>query len=166
MSGELEQRAAVLEGLRTEKSAVEIISFFGYGKSFVYNIRKEFETASDKNVLTAERKIHSKRSEEFMFEVKATIDEDPSKSVRQLAKEMNVRKSTIHRAVHEDLGYQSFVLKRRQLLTEATMKRRKVKAQTLLNDLKRQRWNAAIFLRREKFYLRPKDKPAKRQVVA
>ena len=45
-----------------------------------------------------------------MAEVKATIDEDPSKSMSQLAKEFNVGKATIHRAVHNDLGYQSFVL--------------------------------------------------------
>ena len=36
-SRELEQRAAVLESLRAGRTASEIISFFGYGKSFVYN---------------------------------------------------------------------------------------------------------------------------------
>ena len=70
MSRELERQAAVLESLRAGRTASEIISFFGYGKSFVYNIRKDFETAEDNEDVTAERKPHkrrsdSKRSEEF-----------------------------------------------------------------------------------------------------
>ena len=90
MSRELERRAAVLESLRVGRTASEIISFFGYGKSFVYNIRKDFETAEDKNDVTAERKPHkrqsdSKRSDEFLADMKATIDEDPSKTMGQLA---------------------------------------------------------------------------------
>ena len=39
-----------------------------------------------------------------MAEVEATIDEDPSKSMSQLAKEMNVWKSTIHGAVKKILA--------------------------------------------------------------
>ena len=166
MSRELERRAAVLESLRAGRTASEIISFFGYGKSFVYNIRKDFETAEDKDDVTAERKPHkrrsdSKRSEEFLADMKATIDEDPSKTMGQLAKEMHVGKSTIHRAVHEDLCYQSFVLRRRQLLTEATKESRRVKAQALVSDLKNHSAGMLRFFSDEKNFIQ--DRKVNRQ---
>ena len=61
--------------------------------------------------MTADRKTHKRRSDckmndDFIAEVKATIDEDPSKSMGQLVKEFNVGKATIHMAVQDDLGYQ------------------------------------------------------------
>jgi len=166
MSREFERRAAVLESLRAGRSASEIITFFGYGKSYVYHIRKEYETATNKEEITADRKTHKRRSDckrndDFMAEVKATIDEDPSKSMGQLAKEFNVGKATIHRTVHDDLGYRSFVLRRRQLLTEATKERRKLRAQALLNDLKRDSAGLLRFFSDEKNFIQ--DQKVNRQ---
>lgn len=166
MSREFERRAAVLESLRAGRSASEIITFFGYGKSYVYHIRKEYETATNKEEITADRKTHKRRSDckrndDFMAEVKATIDEDPSKSMGQLAKEFNVGKATIHRTVHDDLGYRSFVLRRRQLLTEATKERRKLRAQALLNDLKRDSAGLLRFFSDEKKFIQ--DQKVNRQ---
>ena len=60
----------------------------------------DVETAQDKDDVTAERKPHkrrsdSKRSKEFLADMRATIDEVPIKTMGQLAKEMHVGKSTI-----------------------------------------------------------------------
>ena len=166
MSRELERRAAVLEGLRAGRTAREIIAFFGYSKSFVYNIRKDYESSTDKENVTAERKTHkrrsdSRRNEEFLAEVKTTINEDPGKSMRHLAEEMNVGRSTIHRSVHEDLGYKSFVLRRRQLLTEVTKQNRKLKAQALVNDLKKRSAGMLRFFSDEKNFIQ--DRKVNRQ---
>lgn len=166
MSRELERRAAVLEGLRAGRTATEVIAFFGYSKSFVYNIRKDYEAAPDKDQVTAERKPHkrrsdSKRSEDFLEELKTNIAEDPGQSMRHLAQKMDVASSTIHRSVHQDLGFQSFVLRRRQLLTEATRENRKVKAQALLNDLRRNSAGLLRFFSDEKNFIQ--DRKVNRQ---
>ncbi len=49
---------------------------------------------------------------------------------------MGVARSTIHKAVHEDLQYHSYKLRRRHLLTEKTKETRLAKARALLNELK------------------------------
>ena len=54
----------------------------------------------------------------------------------QIARSINVRKETIHRTVHEDLSLKSYVIKKRQLLTEDLKERRKIKAAAFIDDLK------------------------------
>ena len=78
--------------------------------NYVYHIWKQYETTTNKEEMTADRKTHKcrsdcKRNDDFMAEVNAMINEDP---MGQLAKKFNVGKVTIHRAMHDDLGYQSF----------------------------------------------------------
>ena len=65
-----------------------------------------------------------------------TISQDPGKSMSALAKEMGVAKSTIHKAVHEDLGFMSYRLRRRHLLTAKMKESRSAKAHALINELR------------------------------
>ena len=96
-------------------------------------MKKVFDEADDKEDVSGERKSHScrsdsRRNDEFLSTLEETISDDPSKSMGALAREMGVAKSIIHKAVHEDLGYVSYKLKRRHLLTERTKETRFAKA--------------------------------------
>lgn len=149
MSREYDRRAAILESLRAGKSPAQIVTWFGYKKTQVYDIAKKFGESDNQEEVTADRKRHRKRSdckrnEEFCRELKDNIDRNPGRSMNDLAKKMRVARSTISLAVNKDLQYKSFVLRNRQLLTEKNKIDRKIKAQALLNDMKH---DSAGFLR-------------------
>ena len=63
------------------------------------------------------------------------IAEEPSHSMGELAPEISCSKSYIHNTVHKDLGMQSLILRKRQLL-ENQKENQKMKAAALLNELK------------------------------
>ena len=132
MSKEQDRRAAILESLRAGKTAKEIVDWFGYSKTQVYEIAKTYREADNKDDVTSDRASHSKRSDrkrtgEFIDQLKDRIDQSPGTSMAKLAKDMGVHRATVSRAVHQDLHYKSYVLRRRQLLTDAMKVNRKIK---------------------------------------
>ncbi|UYV82887.1 hypothetical protein LAZ67_22001238 [Cordylochernes scorpioides] len=115
---------------------------------------KQFDEADSNKEGIATRKKHSRRSdrvrgEEFVKNVKEKID-DPGKSMRAIAKEMDVGSMTIVRTIHEDLGLKSYALRKGQLLTENMKNNRKGKAAALLNNLKQDSFGMLRFFSDEK----------------
>lgn len=158
MSREYDRRAAIIESLRAGHSAKDIIEWFNYPKTVVYDLKKAWDAAEDKGDFTAERKAHRKRSDavrtdEFVADVAEKVKGDPSQSMAKVAKDMNVSKATIHRTIHENLSLKSYVIKRRQLLTEDTKERRKIKASALINELKHQSAGTLRFFSDEKNFI-------------
>ena len=105
----------------------------------VYRVKKQFDEADSDREVTPARKKHSRRSdrvrdEEFVNKVKEKIEGDPGKSMRAIAK-MGVDHRTIVKAVLEDLGLESYALRKAQLLTK-DMDNRKERAAAHLNNLK------------------------------
>ncbi|UYV64486.1 hypothetical protein LAZ67_3000928, partial [Cordylochernes scorpioides] len=90
------------------------------------------------------------RGEEFVKNVKEKIDGNPGKSMRAIAKEMDVGSMTIVRTIHEDLGLKSYALRKGQLLTENMKNNRKGKAAALLNNLKHDSFGMLRFFSDEK----------------
>jgi len=122
MSRERDRRAAILESLRAGKTPSEIIAWFGYKKTQVYEITKAFREAEDKDTVTSDRASHWKRSDRkrtlpFLEDLTEKINSNLGQSMNDLAKKSNVSKSTISRAVSKDLRMTSYVLRQRQLLT-------------------------------------------------
>ncbi|UYV73144.1 PTPRD [Cordylochernes scorpioides] len=121
-----------------------------------FNIqKKQFDEADSNKEGIATRKKHSRRSdrvrgEEFVKNVKEKIDGNPGKSMRAIAKEMDVGSMTIVRTIHEDLGLKSYALRKGQLLTENMKNNRKGKAATLLNNLKHDSFGMLRFFSDEK----------------
>ena len=106
------KRHAVLVALAANHSDSEIASFLKVARSFVFKVRNEVEASDGDLSLVAKRKKHSKRSdikrtEEFVQNVMDIIKEDPSKSMRAIAKQLNVAESTVRRVVNEDIRYNS-----------------------------------------------------------
>lgn len=166
MSSEYDRRASILESLRAGRTPQQIIEWFGYSKTTVYNLAKRFNENHDKDNINAKRKSHikrsdSKRNETFIADLKEKIDADGSKSMADLAKEMIVAKTTICVAIKQDICYKSYVLRRRQLLTEKLKSSRKIKAQALLNDLKHDSAGLLRFFSDEKYFVQ--DRKINRQ---
>ncbi|KYN22476.1 hypothetical protein ALC57_05127 [Trachymyrmex cornetzi] len=61
-STEYNRRAAIIEGLRAGHSATEIIRFFGYSRSTVYDVMAKYTASEQSNEDSSmpARKIHSK----------------------------------------------------------------------------------------------------------
>ncbi|UYV77427.1 hypothetical protein LAZ67_15000994 [Cordylochernes scorpioides] len=138
---EFENRAAIIVALRAGRSPKEIVDFLKLPKTTIYRVKKQ--------------KKHSRRSdrvrgEEFVKNVKEKIDGNPGKSMRAIAKEMDVGSMTIVRTIHEDLGLKSYALRKGQLLTENMKNNRKGKAAALLNNLKHDSFGMLRFFSDEK----------------
>lgn len=71
-----------------------------------------------------------------MAELKEKIGLDGGRRTSDLGKEVAVMRSMTSVAVHEDLQYNSLVLRNCKLLTEKNKVDRKMKAQALLNNIK------------------------------
>ncbi|UYV70197.1 hypothetical protein LAZ67_7002153 [Cordylochernes scorpioides] len=139
--------------LRKKKSPVQLR--VKLPKTTIYRVKKQFDEADSNKEGIATRKKHSHRSdrvsgEEFVKNVKEKIDGNPGKSMRAIAKEMDVGSMTIVRTIHEDLGLKSYALRKGQLLTENMKNNRKGKAAALLNNLKHDSFGMLRFFSDEK----------------
>jgi transposase len=144
MSLERDRRAAIIAGLRAGRTVKQISSFNNIAERTVYDVRARYEEEIASGVqpecISSARKAHKRRSdrkgEDFINEVQKLIDDDPGRSMRSIARELDVCERTIRRVVEEDIHYKSYVLKKGQSLSDSTKKRRFEKAKLLLNRLK------------------------------
>ncbi len=90
---------------------------------------------------SAKRKQHKKRSDAmdraFIMDVERLIQEDPSRSMRAIACELNVSATVVRRVVKEEIKLKSYALKRGQFMNQGTKERRLAKAKKLLWKLKK-----------------------------
>ena len=152
------QKHAIIEALRTGRTAKEIIHFFNYNKDLVYRIKKQLEACDDPETFIGERKTtpDAIRSPKFVTKVKQRIQDDPSKSMATLAFEMNINKSTISRTVAKDLNMKSYCLRKRHLLTAALMEQQLIKGTALHNELKHGSFSHVRFFSDEKKFIQDK----------
>ena len=86
------------------------------------------------------RKPHKRRSnphnQEIVARVQELVDTDPSKSLRAMARELEVSATLVCKIVKEDLLYNSYGLRKGQFMPKATKLRRLEKKKKLLSCLK------------------------------
>lgn len=159
ISSEYDRRAAVIVALRAGRAPAEIIDFLKLPKSTVYAVARRFFKAEAKEEDSAaparcpqDRSRVKKRNHEFLEQLQTTINEDPSISMRTLAKKMKVDPKTIRTAVHDDLHCKSYVLKVRQTLSEATKAKRLERCNLLLTSLKHAASGRIRFFSDEKIF--------------
>lgn len=78
----------------------------------------------------------SKRTPSKIKVVRERVRRNPQRSMRKMAKETDMSARTMRRLVHEDLGMSSFVLQKRQTLSEASKQKRLERSRCLLKELK------------------------------
>ncbi|XP_011863807.1 PREDICTED: uncharacterized protein LOC105559817 [Vollenhovia emeryi] len=157
-SVEYNRRAAIIESLRAERTPAEIIKFFGYPRSTVYDVAKRYTVSeeSEKDSSSPARKIQvrekSTRTPELIRRVQDMILEDPGISLRKLASVLRVSETIVRRIVQEDLRYTSYVLKVRQMLSEAAKLKRLACCNLLLCSLKHEAAGRIKFFSDEKIF--------------
>ncbi|XP_018364731.1 PREDICTED: uncharacterized protein LOC108762295, partial [Trachymyrmex cornetzi] len=157
-SAEYNRRAAIIESVRAGRSATEIIRFFGYPRSTVYDVIAKYHESEKPNEgsATPVRKIHSNErvvmTPDIIQWAQELIFEDPRQSIRKLSSVVGVREKTIRRIVEEDLRYKSYTIKLRQMLSEAARTKRVERCNLLLYSLKHNAAGRLKFFSDEKIF--------------
>lgn len=137
-------RYATYVALCAGLSPPEIIKTLKIGKKVVYTLFRRFHEfvgdEDDKEDYCCKRKekevARAVRNPEFVGEVKQKIKENPRVSMRKISRDMKCSDWTVRQIVKEDLGYKSYKLRARQLITESQQESRATKTAALLNELK------------------------------
>ena len=135
------KRHTVLVALKAERSDLEIARFLKVARSFVHKVRQDLQSDNGTVSKTAKRKENSTRfdkirTDDFVKEIKQTVDANPRNSMRSLAKHYKVSEGTIRNVVHENMGYKSYALKKGQFLSQKMKENRLLKSKLLLNKFK------------------------------
>ncbi len=136
MLTEKEKRDLVLSTFRSGHTTTSIVKMLkgSVGRSTVFRHIQEFKSTGKTS-----RKIHKREKTVCTAERKKRIREkvrrNPARSMRQLAKEENVPKTTMWHLVRKELGMFPFKKRRRQLLSEATKFKRLQRGRDLLCQL-------------------------------
>ncbi|CAH2005543.1 unnamed protein product [Acanthoscelides obtectus] len=137
-SAEYNRRDAIIESIRAGRSPTEIIRFFRYPISTVYDIVSKYNASEESRESSSNpaRKTHSRerrsRTPAVVEKAQALISEDPVQSLRKLAPVLGVSERTMRR-IAEDLRYKSYTIKLRQMLYEATRTKRLARCNLLLS---------------------------------
>ena len=135
------KRHAVIVAICAKHTDLEISNFLNCARSFVHKVRRELEASAGDVETVAKRKRHEERSDttrntQFVQQVQEIVDENPSKSMRAIARDFNVSEGLIRRVVHEDLRYKSYVMRRGQFMSAQTRNQRLIRGKRLLSKLK------------------------------
>jgi transposase len=113
-------RAVIVSGLRAGMTVKEIMDFASIKKSTVYEVKKKYNkfiaSGGSPDTFEIARKIHKRRSD-FMGtalaeDLRELVSKDPGRSMRSMAQEMNVSRTTVRKMVSEDLRYKSYAMRR------------------------------------------------------
>ncbi|QQP38682.1 Uncharacterized protein FKW44_019330, partial [Caligus rogercresseyi] len=117
---------------RAGRSPKEVIEFFNYHKSTVYDQWKAWNSfiKNDAHRKKRSRSLGATRTDEFVAKVKRKVNEDGNKSYAKLAAEMGCSKQTIANTINKDLGYSSYKKRHWMILTEGTRESRRTSPTT------------------------------------
>ncbi|QQP36562.1 Uncharacterized protein FKW44_021706, partial [Caligus rogercresseyi] len=103
------EKACDVRFLPCREESKEVIEFFNYPKSTVYDHWKAWNSfkKNDAHRKKRSRSLGATRTDEFVAEVKRKVNEDGNKSYAKLAAEMGCSKQTIANTINKDLGYSS-----------------------------------------------------------
>lgn len=110
-------------------------------RQFVWSVRLDLIASNYNYEAVAQRKEHSRRSDairdqDFVARVQGMVDNDPSKSMRAIARDLHVSEHCVRNCMMEDIRYKSYKMRKGQLLTEKMKENRLKKSIRLLNKLK------------------------------
>lgn len=141
MSKEFEVRSSIICGLRAGRNCQEISEFNNIPLRTVYNVKKIYDANPD--AATPKRKEHKLRKDRtspaMVQNIKDHINEYPGKSMRSIARELDISGKTVRKIVSENTTYRSYALRRGQFLTQKAKERRLERARKLLAKLKNPR---------------------------
>jgi transposase len=125
-------RAVIVHGLAAGMTANDISQAHKLSKSTVYHVKSRLEAfvaaGGYPENFSIDRKKPKRRSDcklaVIADDVYKIVKRDPGKSMRAIAKELNVDESTIRRTVKGDSRFRSYARRRTQFLSEVMTKSR------------------------------------------
>lgn len=145
MSVQEQKRQHVSTLLEAQIDHAEIAAIVGVSVRTVYRINQAKNNGKDTSRAPGSGGNGKKRNEAFISTLKAKVKEDPTTSMRRLAKVTNVSHTTLMLAIHEDLGLKSFARVPRHLLTSSLKEKRLDRCHKLLAYLKHHKATVKIF---------------------
>ncbi|KAG0728693.1 hypothetical protein GWK47_031947 [Chionoecetes opilio] len=135
------KRHTVLMLISAGHSSSKISELLKVTEQFVRTDRRELISSDYDYEGVAERKHHSRRSDtirnaELVTKLQTMIDEDPSQSMRSIARELHVSEGTVRKCVQEDIRYKSYKMRKGQLLSAKMQENHFKKSKRMLNKLK------------------------------
>ena len=119
---EIGKQHAVLVSIQTESSNTKISECLGVTLMTVQKIWKELDESNGAYEVTEAWKSHSyysgkKRTAKFFDEIQAMIDNNPSKLISSIVRNMGVSEFLIRQVVHEDIWYFSYKMRKGIFIT-------------------------------------------------
>ena len=115
---ELARRTTILCEMRRAGSSVsDMIKSTDYAKSTLYRVVSAFDAEGKVQRSRHSPRSDRKRTKTFLAGLKRTLKSDPSQPMSKLAQKRTVSRSTISRAVKEEICMKSYVRRVRNLLT-------------------------------------------------
>ena len=146
------KREAILNLARAGKTTKEISVTLNVHRNTVNNVKKLFQaTGSVKKRSGGTRR--TVRTKNVITKVKNRIRTNPWRSIRKMAKEVGVGKSTMCRIVKEDLHATSRAITTRQLVNKESRSKRAARARDLLNTIKHESGRIIIFSDEKLFHV-------------
>ncbi len=136
MTMEQARRSAIVELHCTGHSPATIVSLLKYPKSTVYDVIKRFKECGDTKRKEHDPQSDKIRSPQFLVGLKRSVDAHPERSISWLARDRNMSRHVISVAINKDLGYKSFKLHVRHLLTSSHRESRVIRGKQLISSLK------------------------------
>lgn len=136
MSERENKRKRVADLLRAGIAPKVAATTVGVSKVTAYDVKKSIDQGKSLDRKPGSGGHNKIRSQDLVEEVRDKISEDPTTSMTQMAKELEVSDRTVRRVVHEDLGMHSFVRTQRHLLTTAMKARRLERCKKVLAYIK------------------------------
>ncbi|QQP41915.1 Transposable element tcb2 transposase [Caligus rogercresseyi] len=130
------RRDAICEARRAGRTPQKIIEFFHYPKSTVYKVVKAFDNEGKDRRADHSSRADKIRTPRFWAGLNKSIDAHPNTPISKLAKDRNVHRSTIEKAIKVDLRYRSRARATKHLLTEQNIADRVSKGKILINQMK------------------------------
>ncbi len=140
MATEQEKRDLILSAFRAGKSPAIISKLFSgiVSKVTVYRSIKAFkETGKTSRKVQVRNK--PVRTKPMKKRIREKLRTNPTRSIRQMAKEEAVSTTSMWRLVRKDLGMFPFKKRTRQVLSEATKKKRLLRGKEILQHLRQDR---------------------------
>lgn len=143
------KRQRVADLLHAQVKINEIVNIVDCSRNFVYVVKRKVDAGE-----TLARKLRRGRynrivNNNFLMGLAAKLEADPTRSMRKMAKDLNVNEKTIPRAVGM-LGLDLYVRRRHQLLTATTMISRAERGKRLISWLKKKPSSMVLIFSQER----------------
>ncbi len=143
----------ILELHNAGNRILDIVRVTKYPHTTVRDVIKHFQvTGSNTRKPRGTPPANKVRHDNFVAELKDAIDNSPCTSMQSLARERGVSEAIIRRAAKDNIGYKSYILRVRHLLTDSLKEKRLTLSKHLLAKLKNSQAGQIHFFTDEKLF--------------